>query len=148
MTEYALVSPADVIDRYASNVEPDVETKAGWRWLPVERTQDTPGSNQVLDPPSAPVVGADKVTVHTAARDMTVAEIKAATPKVSTYTIVRRLEVAGLIDAAETALESNRTLYRRFYTAGSVMVTDPDARTFLTAIGADPDAILALETDQ
>ena len=30
---YALVSPTDVIDRFASNIDPNVETKSGWRWL-------------------------------------------------------------------------------------------------------------------
>lgn len=64
---------------------------------------------------------------------------------VSTYRIVRRLEDAGLIDEAEAALEANRSLYRRFYTVGAIYAQDSDARAFLTAIGADPDAILAPE---
>ena len=145
MTELALVSPVGEIDRIRSDIEPGVPTKAGWRWLPVERTQDALGQNQVFNLPSDPVVGADKVTIHTTARDMTEDEIKAATPRVPTYVIVRRLEAAKLIDAAEAALTQNRTLFRRFYTVGAILVTDPDARGFLSAIGADPDAILAPE---
>lgn len=145
MTEYALVSPSDEIDRYASNVDPGVETKSGWRWLTVERTQDSPGTNQVLDATSAPVIAADKVAIHTPARDMTEDEIRAAAPRVQTYVIVRRLEAAGLGDIADAALSQNRSLFRRFYTVGSVMVADPDARAFLKAIGADLDVILAPE---
>ena len=65
--------------------------------------------------------------------------------KVSTYRILRRLEDAGLIDKADAALNANRTLFRRFYTVGSVYADEPDARAFLTALGADADAVLAPE---
>lgn len=65
--------------------------------------------------------------------------------KVSTYRILRRLEDAGLIDVADAALNANRTLFRRFYTVGAISADEPDAREFLKAIGADPDAILAPE---
>jgi hypothetical protein len=37
MTEYALVGPNDEIKAYSRAVNPDVGTKPGWRWLPVER---------------------------------------------------------------------------------------------------------------
>lgn len=36
MTIYALVRPDNSIDRRSSNVDPGVQTRAGWRWLPVE----------------------------------------------------------------------------------------------------------------
>jgi hypothetical protein len=71
--------------------------------------------------------------------------VEAETWRVSTYTVVRRLEAAGLIDAAEAALESNRVLFRRFYTVGSIPNDDADARRFLTAVGANPDDILRPE---
>ena len=65
--------------------------------------------------------------------------------RVSTYRIVRRLEDAGLIDAADTALDAQPLLFRRFYTAGSLPNDDPDAVAFLQAIGANPVEILAPE---
>lgn len=65
--------------------------------------------------------------------------------RVSTYRIVRRLEAAGLIDAADAALAGQPVLFRRFYTAGSLPHDDPDAIAFLEGIGADPVAILAPE---
>jgi hypothetical protein len=65
--------------------------------------------------------------------------------RVSTYRIVRRLEEAGLIEAADAALNAQPTLFRRFYTAGSLPYDDPDAVAFLQAIGADPIVILAPE---
>lgn len=73
-------------------------------------------------------------------------DVNAATPwKVSTYTIVRRLEVAGLIDAADAALASNKTLFRRFYTVGYINSDADDAVSFLKSIGANPTTILAVE---
>lgn len=65
--------------------------------------------------------------------------------RVSTYRIVRRLEEAGLIDAADAALAAQPLLFRRFYTAGSLPHDDPDATAFLEAIGADPVIVLAPE---
>jgi hypothetical protein len=46
MTKYALVSPVDAVDRIATNIDPTVQTKPGWRWLPVEDTPapDYPGN--------------------------------------------------------------------------------------------------------
>jgi hypothetical protein len=63
--------------------------------------------------------------------------------KVSTYAVVRRLETAGLIEAADIALSQNKTLWRRFYTVGNINADDPDSIAFLQAIGADPMQILA-----
>jgi hypothetical protein len=65
--------------------------------------------------------------------------------KVSTYRVLRRLEDAGRIDAAEAALNANRVLWRRFYTVGAINADDADSRAFLATIGADADAILAPE---
>ena len=65
--------------------------------------------------------------------------------RVSTYRIVRRLEAAGLINAADAALAAQPVLFRRFYTAGTLPHDHPDALAFLEAIGADPIAILAPE---
>ena len=65
--------------------------------------------------------------------------------RVSTYRIVRRLEAAGLIEAADAALAAQPALFRRFYTAGSLPHDDPDAFVFLGAIVANPLEILAPE---
>lgn len=65
--------------------------------------------------------------------------------RVSTYRIVRRLEEAGLIDAADAALDAQPVLFRRFYTAGSIPNDDADAVALLSGIGADPFEILAPE---
>lgn len=36
MIRYALVNPQGQVDRFADgNIDPAVQTKAGWRWLPV-----------------------------------------------------------------------------------------------------------------
>jgi hypothetical protein len=63
--------------------------------------------------------------------------------RVSTYRVVKRLEAANLIDAADAALNANRALWRRFYTVGSFASDDPDAVAFVKAIGGDPASILA-----
>jgi len=38
MTTYALIRPDNSIDCIKGNVDPNVQTKAGWRWVPVEET--------------------------------------------------------------------------------------------------------------
>ena len=66
--------------------------------------------------------------------------------RVPTYTIVTRLQAAGLVEIAMAALQSDAVAYARFFTADSRGGIDADAadvRAFLSAIGADPDAILA-----
>lgn len=58
--------------------------------------------------------------------------------------IVDRLQVAGKLEAARTALDA-QTLYvrERWNARDSVYATDPDTIALLTAIGADPAIILA-----
>ena len=74
MTEYALVGPADEIKTFSSSVDPNVQTKPGWRWLPVERS--TVGAGPVADPAVTTVL-ADRVTVVITLRDKTASEIDA-----------------------------------------------------------------------
>jgi hypothetical protein len=62
---------------------------------------------------------------------------------VPTIDIVRRLDEAELSGAANTALEVDIKLRTRFYTVGFIYADNAEARAFLTAIGADPDEILA-----
>ena len=69
MTNYALVSPKGAVDRISANIDPTVQTKPGWRWLPVE---DTPGPDfpGKLETASAERVvdGGKVVTVWTVSR--------------------------------------------------------------------------------
>lgn len=58
--QYGLVNPSNVVVRYDGNVTPNVQTKAGWRWLPlIEDVAPTVGNLQVLQ--SADVIEADKI---------------------------------------------------------------------------------------
>lgn len=33
--QYALINPDNAIDRMSFNIDPDVATKSGWRWIPI-----------------------------------------------------------------------------------------------------------------
>ena len=58
--------------------------------------------------------------------------------------IVRRLDAAGLLEAANAGLPQLPLIQQRLWDAHTdIWSEDPDTRAFLTAIGADPDAILA-----
>ena len=63
--------------------------------------------------------------------------------EVSKLAIVDRLEAAGLRAAAKTALAQDDLRQDRWDNAVAVRADDADVRTLLTAIGADPDVILA-----
>ena len=62
---------------------------------------------------------------------------------VPTIDVVQRLSSSGLLATANAALEQNIELKARFYTVGFIYSDSEEAREFLTAIGADADAILA-----
>ena len=53
--------------------------------------------------------------------------------------------IAATPEAADAALAAQPTLFRRFYTAGTIPHDDPDAIAFLQAIGADPVSVLEPE---
>jgi hypothetical protein len=75
MAEYALVGPADEIKTIARDVKPDVGTKPGWRWLPVERSEDSyDPAIEILEPESMQVVK-DRVVVSRTARPKTDEEL-------------------------------------------------------------------------
>jgi hypothetical protein len=61
MTLYALITPQGAIDRRAANVDPTVQTKAGWKWLPVEDVA-APSATALEALASDYTVGASKVT--------------------------------------------------------------------------------------
>jgi hypothetical protein len=62
---------------------------------------------------------------------------------VSTATITARLTTAGLASAVATYIAANPVIYLKFLTNQTLMVTDSDLATMLTAIGANPTTILA-----
>lgn len=72
MTEYALVDPSNDVREFRQNIDLTAQTKAGYRWLPVERS--TTGAGPVSEPAVTTVL-ADKVTVVTNFRAYTVQEI-------------------------------------------------------------------------
>ena len=65
--------------------------------------------------------------------------------RLSTYRIVRRLEAAGLLPAANALLDQNLAFKWRFTTAEDIAVDDPDIVAGLKTIGADPAVVLAPE---
>lgn len=70
----------------------------------------------------------------------------AARPLVLKTVIIERLHDAGKLDAARAALDAADTYTReRWNVRDSIYADDETARALLTAIGADPDAILAPE---
>lgn len=60
-------------------------------------------------------------------------------------TIIRRLRAAGKFDTALTALKADPFLYELWSAALEIQSDDVNARALFTAVGADPDAILAPE---
>lgn len=85
MTVFALVRPDSSVDRRSQNIDPNVQTKPGFRWLPVDS----------IDPPydSATQVKTGPVTTVEAARVL------------DTWTV--RAKTAGEIDG-----EKDRTISR------------------------------------
>lgn len=71
---YALVSPSNSVNRYASNVDPSVLTKDGWRWLSVVDTKPQPTATQVLDGPTITVNPTNVTRVWTV-REKTAEEV-------------------------------------------------------------------------
>lgn len=75
---YALVSPANAVDRFANDIDPTVATKAGWRWLPCP-VVDRPtinGATQITEGPVF-VLGAAEVVETYVVRTLTAAELDA-----------------------------------------------------------------------
>lgn len=62
---------------------------------------------------------------------------------VPTALIVDRLKAAGNFAAADAALKASADLFARFYTRGYIYADNQEARQFLSAVGANPENILA-----
>lgn len=52
MARFAFVNPSNAVDRLAANVDPNVETKTGWRWLPCD-----PVAQPSFDPSTEKITG-------------------------------------------------------------------------------------------
>lgn len=80
MARYALVSPQDVIDRFANDgpggIDPNVGTKPGWKWLPCPHVAK-PAYDQATELIEGPTytVGQSSVTEAWSKRAMTAQEI-------------------------------------------------------------------------
>lgn len=76
MARYALVRPNDTVDRLADNVDPNVQTKTGWRWLlcPLVGRPTYDQTTEIVEGPTY-VVGASSVTETWNKRAMTTQEV-------------------------------------------------------------------------
>jgi hypothetical protein len=77
VAEYALVAPNDTVIRFSINVDPSVQTKTGYRWLPVATTN--PAVNQSTEVREGPVLTVleDQVTQVWTVRAKTAQELDA-----------------------------------------------------------------------
>lgn len=62
---------------------------------------------------------------------------------VSKYIVITRLEAAGKFTDALAALKADDLLYEKWSAVSEIRNTDQPARDLFTAIGLDPDVILA-----
>lgn len=65
---------------------------------------------------------------------------------VSKYLVITRLESANKFSQALSALKSDDLLYEKWSAVTEIRNTDQPARDLFTAIGLDPDVILAKES--
>lgn len=75
---YALINPEGAIDRVAVNIDPAVQTKRGWRWLPIE-TQAQPSFDHETQAIIGPIVTveANRVVESYTVRSRSADEIEA-----------------------------------------------------------------------
>lgn len=64
---------------------------------------------------------------------------------VSKVTIIRRLSAIGKFDVALAALKADALMYELWSAVPAIRSDDVQARTLFTAVGADADAILAVD---
>jgi hypothetical protein len=65
--------------------------------------------------------------------------------EISKLTVIDRLAAASKFDAALAALKTNDLLYEQWSAAQFIRSDNADARALFTAVGVDPDVILAPE---
>lgn len=76
MMRYALVKPDNTIDRLATNIDPNVQTKAGFKWLPCDPVAQ-PAFDSTSEAVEGPTytVGAKSVTEVWTKRSLTAQEL-------------------------------------------------------------------------
>lgn len=75
MTEFALVGPSGEIKAYSRAVNPDVGTKPGWRWLPVERPEPAFNSDTEKLGDEVVAIDGEKISVTREPRAKTMDEL-------------------------------------------------------------------------
>lgn len=76
MMRYALVKPDNTIDRFSTSVDPNVQTKTGFRWLPCDPAAQPAfdSATETVDGPTY-TVGAKSVTEVWTKRSRTAQEL-------------------------------------------------------------------------
>lgn len=142
MSQIALVSPEDVVDRVvpAATIDPNAGTKAGWRWLPVVTAEAAP-AGKVWSGPVQYEVGEASVQAFYDLVD----EPPPPRRTILKSLVTARLIAAGKIGAAYQALNADPSAFARWFAPdhGEVYADDSDALALLAAIGADAEVIMA-----
>jgi len=98
MPRHALINPTNQIDRFAENVDPNVQTKPGWKWLRADPA--TPPSfdpeTQMREGPTY-VIDASAVTESYSLRALTAQELSER--KDGQVSAVTKVLAAALFDA-------------------------------------------------
>ena len=130
--EIALIGEDGSLNRiaFARMIDPTAKVRKGWSWVPVVREEGAEAFEGVVD-------GSYVI------RTVRPAEPVPPPVTISTYTIVKRIEAAGKSEEASHALDLQPALKFRFLTVGSIRLDDPIARDMITALGLNPDVILA-----
>lgn len=140
MAEYALIDPDGAVNRTATNVDPTVKTRTGWKWLPVIRS--TSGSGSVSDPAVTTVL-ADEVTIVTPLRDPTPEEVAAQLDEIASQfdgmTDLTRAAVLVIMDE----LNRHSTLETSILAAAAAATSLADFKTRMGAINALPQRTAA-----
>lgn len=134
MTDYALVSPADVVDRIQSDsvIDPNTGTKPGWRWL------------KIVDQSGEPVglfVEANRAVRRTAAPVPQVPQT--VTPRQARLALL----VAGRLEDVEAAVAAgDEPTQIAWEYALEIRRDDPLVAALAAALGFDDAAMDALFT--
>jgi hypothetical protein len=122
------------------------EELADWDLYRVAPFELPEGKRIIFDtPPTYSMVdGVACVTFET--EDVPVAVVTPPLPLVEKTTIINRIEAVGKTAALLTYLQANPVLYFKWFAPGRPFVLQDDVDTIgvLTAIGADPEVILAI----
>lgn len=106
---YALVSPENDIDQESNAVDPTVDTKPGWRWLPII-TEEPPSYNPSVSFCEGPEfrVETDQVVKYWNIRPKTDLEIN--NDKIQKVNLIDPVVLSALLDVYNTANNTTLTL--------------------------------------